>query len=289
LTAIRHQPMATFRPGAPLEGYYNDLSRFARRHHRGLPGATNPVTVAQVGLGAWQLAVSEPSRWLAVVGDAADWLMTHMDVDGRLPYSFAMGHTFRLDPPWFSAMAQGEAASLLVRAAPLLGVSEWLDGAARAVTSLTEPDSALVAETPEGPVLQEYPTDPPAHVLNGWIFALWGLYDVAWAGPDPAATRARQAFAEGSAALARRLPKYQLRGGWSRYDLRAEGPINVASPFYHHLHVQQLRAFGRLVDEPAISATAEVWQRARFHPLTLAGAVAGKLRFRRQHPRGRRG
>lgn len=285
MTAIRHQTLTPFRPGSPTDGYYNDLSGFARRNHRYLTTAINPVTVAQIGLGAWQLAASEP-RWLAVVANAAGWLTNHMDSGGMLPYEFAMGHTYRLDSPWYSAMAQGEAASFLLRAAHALDRDELTDAAARAAACLTQPAAPLVVATAEGPVLQEYPTDPPAHVLNGWIFALWGLYDTAWAGPEPVARSAMAAFDDGVAALARRLPKYELPGGWSRYDLRSEGPVNVASPFYHHLHIQQLLALNRLVDEPVFVRTAATWQRARHNPVTVARALVGKVRFRHHFPRG---
>ena len=36
----------------------------------------------------------------------------------------------------------------------------------------------MQAELDGAPVPEEYPTDPPSFVLNGGIFALWGLYDV---------------------------------------------------------------------------------------------------------------
>jgi hypothetical protein len=145
-----------------------------------------------------------------------------------------------------------------------------------------------VVTTEDGPVLQEYPTDPPAHVLNGWIFGLWGLYDAALAGPKWVADQAMAGFEDGVSTLARRLPKYQLPGGWSRYDLISAEPINVASPFYHHLHIQQLIALGRLVDVPVFDRTAAVWQHARKDPVTFTKAIAGKLRFRSRHPRSRR-
>ena len=288
MTAIRCQPLAPFHPGYPLDGYYNDLTRFARRNLGRLPTATNPVTVAQIGLGAWQLAASEP-QWLDVVERSALWLIGRMDASGLLPYEFPMPHTYRLDPPWFSAMAQGEAASLLLRAAPALGASELGEAADRAVGCLTEADTALVVTTPDGPVLQEYPTDPPPHVLNGWIFALWGLYDVAVARPGPLAGRSLTAFQDGITSLARRLPRYGLAGGWSRYDLRSHTPINVASPFYHHLHIQQLWALSQLVDDPVFATTAIAWQQAWRHPTTVATSVWRKLRFRGQRRRGVQG
>ncbi|NYH90888.1 D-glucuronyl C5-epimerase family protein [Actinopolymorpha rutila] len=205
---------------------------------------------------------------------------------GLLPYELPMGHTYRLDPPWFSAMAQGEAASLLLRGATALRTSELRDAAIKAITCLTESGTDLVAATPDGPVLQEYPTAPPVHVLNGWIFALWGLYDVAAAGSGQVAARARSAFDEGVTALARRLWMYGLEGGWSRYDLRPDGPVNVASPFYHHLHIQQMLALSRLVDDPVFASTAVAWQRAWRSPRTVAIAAGRKLRFRHHHHRG---
>lgn len=287
MTTIRHQAVAAFRPGCPHDGYYNDLSGFSRRHHSSLPTATNPVTVAQIGLGAWQLARHAP-RWATVIEQAADWLTAHMDSAGLLPYHFPMAHTYRLAPPWCSAMAQGQAASLLVRAAHTVGRDDFGHAAASAVRCLTEPDSALVVTTAEGPVLQEYPADPAPHVLNGWIFGLWGLYDVARAGPGYATAVATAAFDQGIAALVGRLPRYEMAGGWSRYDLRTEGPVNVASPFYHHLHIQQLLALSRLVDKPVFARTAARWQRALRDPVTVVRAVVGKIRFRRHYPRGAR-
>lgn len=284
MTAIRFQHLAVFRAGAPHVGYYNDLTRFAQQHHRKLAGSENPVTIAQIGLGAWQLAATEP-RWLDVVGAAADRLTAHMDSAGHLPYHFTMPHTYRLEPPWISAMAQGEAASFLLRAARALATDPLREAAGRAAQCLTETGSALVVETAEGPVLQEYPTDPPAHVLNGWIFALWGLYDVGIDGPRDIGDRAMAAFRDGVVALTRRLPQYELAGGWSRYDLRRHGPVNVSSPFYHHLHIQQLQALSRLCDEPSLAATATRWQRALRNPITIARAGAGKIRFRRSYPR----
>ena len=118
-----------------------------------------------------------------------------MDERGLLAYRFPMPHTFALEPPWHSALAQGEAVSFLLRAAQVLERPELVELAERAAESLLDPGSALVATTSEGPVLQEYPTDPPAHVLNGWLFALWGLYDLAHHPGAESATAARAAAA----------------------------------------------------------------------------------------------
>ena len=123
------QLIGAFEPDDPGSGYYNDLRGVALEHRspeaalEALGLATrerrlaNPVSVAQIGLGAWQLGL-ENTRWFPVVAATSDWLVAELDDEGRIPYLFALPHTYRLDPPWHSAMAQGEAASLLIRRRP---------------------------------------------------------------------------------------------------------------------------------------------------------------------------
>ena len=290
--------MSEFEPGDPTSGYYNDLSRIATIH--GSPAAAlvelgrltadrttaNPTSVAQLGLAAWQLRARE-TAWLDVAARAARWLAENLDESGRLSYLFPMPHTYRLRAPWHSAMAQGEAASLLVRAGDALTEASLAEAAERAVSALVEPKHGLVVATPQGPTLQEYPTDPPSHVLNGWIFGLWGLYDVSLAG-GPRADDASRAFAAGVVALAGRLPMYDAGLGWSRYDLYPHPIVHVSSPFYQRLHAEQLLATSRLrPDLPELAATAERWRRAVGRPITRGVAVARKVAFRVVRPRRR--
>jgi hypothetical protein len=288
--------MAEFEPGDPHSGYYNDLRPIAEEH--GVPAsallelrrlsaepeAANPVSIIQLGLAAWQLHTGE-ERWLEVTGEACGWVLSRLDDRGGLPYLFPMPHTYRLMPPWYSAMAQGEAASLLTRAAQALGDARLADAAERAIDPLLGAELGLVAQTPEGPVLQEYPTSPPAHALNGWIFGLWGLYDVSLANGSRS-DEAGRAFAGGAAALAARLPLYDAGLGWSRYDLFPHPIVHVASPFYQRLHAEQLLATARLrPDLPGLTATAERWRHAAGRPLPRAVAVARKIAFRLIRPR----
>ena len=247
------QLRGVFVPGDITSGYYNDLRDKAGDHESpraavaALKAMTadrrlvHPISVAQLGLGAWQLAAAGDPRWLEVVSAVSDWVAGELDSEGRVAFEFAYPHTYRLEPPWYSAMAQGEAASLLLRAGVSLDRPELVRAAERAVAPLLSPASPLVVETEEGPVLEEYPTDPPTHVLNGWINALWGLYDIANVEGELAGD-ARDAYQRGLEALAARLPLYNTGWNWSRYDLFPHAIIHVTSPFYHRLHIEQLRA-----------------------------------------------
>ena len=294
---MRAPQLATpFVPGRPEQGYYNDLRpHLARyvpeldRYDEAVVALTqnddraNPITVVQVGLGAWQ-ASRDDTRWLDCVDAIATWLARRLESgDGALEYRFPLRGTYRIDPPWFSAMAQGEAASFLVRAAGALGRSELLAGAAAAVRPLVESLHGLVLDTSDGPVLEEYPTEPPSHVLNGWIFALWGLYDAGQ--PAVAAPGAIELFERSIAALAPRLAAYELPGGWSRYDLFPHPLPNVASPFYHRLHVAQLEAVAQLHADPRFEQTAKRWRRAAATPWVWLPAVGAKVAFRVVRPR----
>lgn len=294
------QLRSPFEPGDPLSGYYNDLTLEVRAANpvdgaerlRRLTSAprVNFTSVAQLGLGTWQLAKSEPG-WLQVTSAAAHWLAGRLDDRGRLVVPWAMTHTYELEPPWISAMTQGEAVSLFLRAAPEDGSPHDLFSAAvRAVIPLLAP-SEVVTQTPEGPVLEEYPTSPPAHVLNGWIFGLWGLYDLSIMGkaaavPADVAGQASSAFTEGVSALAARLPRYDAHG-WSRYDLFPHPIVHVASPFYHRLHIEQLRATNELAPDERLQETAARWERSSRDPVAHATAVARKVAFRMIRPRRR--
>ncbi len=296
----RPQGVGTFEPGDPGAGYYNDLTVELERLGPTVAQAqatfdrltrdrslTNPIDVAQLGLGALQAAASS-SGWLPLAHAAAEWLADDLDAEGRLAFLFPMPHTFDLSPPWYSAMAQGQAASLLVRMSAVLDDGRLAGCAGRAVAPLVDARLGLVGSTLEGPVLQEYPTTPPAHVLNGWIFALWGLYDVGCF--EPAGHEARDgaaaAFDEGARSLAERLHRYELGAGWSRYDLYPHPVVHVASPFYHRLHAAQLAATARLrPDLPQLASTAERWAAAARNPLVVTSASLRKALHRLIVPR----
>lgn len=245
-----------------------------------------PVDVLQLGLSALQHAEAD-SDWLVVVSEVVAWIERTMDARGLIACRRPMPHTFPLAVPWHSSLAQGEAASLLVHSASAFARSDLLDLADRAIAPLLDPESALVVTTAEGPVLQEYPTTPASHVLNGWITSLCGVYDVAQARPADASGpgSAAAAFQAGVAALAARLHLYRTPIGWSRYDLYPHPLTNVASPFYHRLHVGHLRMLNAVAPHEVFSQTADDWERAAANGALRSFAVSRKVLFRLVRPR----
>ncbi|MCW2972666.1 MAG: D-glucuronyl C5-epimerase domain protein [Thermoleophilia bacterium] len=298
----RHQPIGDFTPGDISSGFHVDLRGVAGSY--GPPGEAQgwldllvlrrerilPVTVLQLGMGAWQRSIdpADPDRaaWAEVAERVADWAAVDMDGYGRLAHLTPMPHTYDIPAPWFSAMAQALATSLLVR-------TGHFDDAARAVQSLLDPSLDMITDTEHGPILEEYQASPRPHVLNGWMWGLYGLYDLSCAdGADPELReRARVAYEAGVASLDAHLPAYETQRGWSTYDRYPHVIANIASPFYHRLHVSMLRTIARIAPQTEQAAslehTAGRWEQALARPLTRATAVARKVGFRLVKPRGK--
>jgi heparosan-N-sulfate-glucuronate 5-epimerase len=246
------------------------------------------VRVHQWGLGAYERYLAgEGEHWLQNAVDVGEYALEQQvrggERDGlwlnRLPYT----KTFQLPAGWPSAMAQGEGASLLTRLYLETGEERWAHAARRAVAAMALPSDrgGVQARLGEGAWPEEYPTDPPSYVLNGGIFALWGLYDVGTGLGDDGVTRE---FEQGADTLAANLHRWDT-GYWSRYDLFPHPVMNVASSFYHALHTSQLESLHVIAPRPAFEATAQRFAHyAERRPNTMR-AFARKVLFRLAVPR----
>jgi heparosan-N-sulfate-glucuronate 5-epimerase len=149
--------------------------------------------------------------------------------------------TETLQPGWFSAMAQGQAMSLLVRAYYITGHTTFLQVARRALWPFSVPVPKGVLGSLDGPWFEEYPSAHPLHVLNGFMFSLLGLYDLA-----PYSRKAAHLYWAGRRSLLTALPRFDAPG-ISRYDLAV-----LASQTYNHVHVVELRALDSVGPSPVL-------------------------------------
>ena len=238
--------------GVPLLDYRGSIGR-----------QYNPIAIAQYGLGNHSLysrtGSDEAYRKFLL---SADWLTDHLEPNFRgVPvwnHNFDFEYRDVLVAPWYSGLAQGQGISLLVRANRETSDEKYLEAAHRAFAAFlcSLDEGGVTWEWPDGGIwFEEYIVHPPTHILNGFIWALWGVYDYMLATGDP---QARTLFRRGVDTLVRRLPQYEW-GHWSLYDLPGTRIRNVASPFYHRLHVVQLRATERLVALPVLGSYADRW------------------------------
>jgi heparosan-N-sulfate-glucuronate 5-epimerase len=253
-------PPGLFIEDDEVRGYFIDFRSKTVSGFAQSPDTQLPVTIAQLALGWWErhlnreLAASgkfhEACRFLreAAVreGDCALWF--HSSINPK----------YEVKPPWISALAQGQAASVFVRAYLLTGRSEDSELAVAAAQPLLRRGGwSVVADTEHGPALEETPSHPPSLILNGWVYALWGLRDVA---VGLRHSEADQMFGASSDCLLRMLPRYDV-GWWTRYSLYPHRLPDLAKPFYHRLHVWQAEIMHRLTGKEDFGVAAAHWIR----------------------------
>jgi heparosan-N-sulfate-glucuronate 5-epimerase len=268
-----------------LGGYYCDFRHKALHSDEGMPANTfseEPpwvIPVAQTALGYWDLRLDGED----VEGEflrLADWLLagaTPDDAGGVVWRIEVEVPKYGLTPGWVSAMGQSQAISVLLRAHALSGRAECLETARAASRVLHLPvrDGGTQAAIAGVPVLEEYPTKRPSAVLNGWIFALFGLHELSLATGD---ATAGELFEQSAQGLVELLPRYDT-GWWSLYSLYDHGRPDLAKPFYQRLHPVLLEALDLVRPAPALGAYARRW-RAQYTRVGMARASLDKLAFR---------
>lgn len=255
--SYQHKPQnegTRFVPGA-IEGYFNDLrakADFTGEMREEVPVVKTdtaeafffPIVIFQWGLANWDLWLDSgrnDNLRRANVLAAARWAARAIDAQGGW---LCWTGLVRPVTSNYSAMAQGEGASLLVRAHEIEPEEGYLALAERAIAFMLTPGpQQLVRDWGDWKSLEEYPGNAMPAVLNGWCFALMGLEELSLVAPNQELCQARATYAEG---LAKALPRFDT-GYWSTYDLGG----NLASPFYHNLHIAQLRSLARVFPEHA--------------------------------------
>ena len=234
-------------------------------YHGSIGVQYNPIAIAQWGLGNFNLFRQNGgeefrSRFLL----AADWLCENLASNSHgfsvWNHHFDWEYRDRLKAPWYSGLAQGQGISLLLRAHVETRDNEYLQAASTAFRCFEyDVDHGGVACTDDNGHLwfEEYIVSPPTHILNGFMWAMWGVYDYFLA---TGSESARTLFEASVQTLRGNLPSYDL-GFWSLYEQSGTRLPMIASPFYHRLHITQLRVMHRLTNDSVFAEFADSWER----------------------------
>lgn len=212
-----------------------------------------PVTVVQYGLLNYNFFLTYKDKlYRDIFLRVCDWLVDNISDKGIWEYHIKYNCKVvdeEIMPPFGSAMMQGEAISLLVRGHYLTNDEKYLDCAVKALLpyQITVAEGGVLTYFMGLPFYEEYPTRTPSLVLNGFMFSLFGLYDLSClecAGSE----KAKELFEQGVCTLEKVLPMYE--GGYcSRYDLAyitAAPRRGHKDPLYHPIHVNQLIAMNSI-------------------------------------------
>jgi D-glucuronyl C5-epimerase C-terminus len=242
-----------FSPGE-LKGYFNDLTEKVLRDPETLKAKTIPmssdekagkvyfpIAIFQYGIGAYDLYIGTREEiYKDQFMRCVDWAIKNQEEIGAWNnFGFVQA-----EAP-YSSMCQGEGCSLLLRAYKETGNVIYLTAATKAIDFMLLPiEKGGTAEfLNEEIILHEY-TNKPA-ILNGWIFSFFGLYELSLILKDK---RYKELVEISICSLKNHLNEFDL-GYWSKYDM---GKM-ISSPFYHKLHIAQLKALVMIFGDLAFS------------------------------------
>ena len=265
----RPDPTATLDQG-PL-GIYFDTANTAKYDERDGDGIVmvrydnsleyNPVTIAQYALAyhADFVKNGDPVSKATLI-QYCDWLVRHQGADGLWRYDFEFAGMAR---GWYSALAEGQAISALARCYQVGGSVTYRRASDLALSTFTRPiaDGGVVDREAGYDYYEEYLPPYSRHTLNGFIYAVIGLgeYTAVFGGDTSV-----RLYLAGIETLHSNIGRWDS-GVWSTYNLSPRvvhgerWPGTAASPYYHGLHVKQLRELFQLTGDSVFADTADRW------------------------------
>ena len=195
---------------------------------------------------------------------AADKLIELQLPNGGFPYPARPYRKLKLAEGWISGMAQGNAMSVFYRAMLMSDDPRYKRAGELAFASLMTPTSEGGPATSLADLdpslsaylfLAEWPTDPIDYTLNGYMFAMLGLFD--W---SHVSEKASAAFKLHMETLEPLLPYHDV-DGFSTYDLShiifGLGPY-IAPP-YLGIHVYLLHALASVTNSAVLKQYEMKW------------------------------
>lgn len=244
-----------------VKGYYNDLTEKVKRDHpeeisylpktdlKNKESVIIPINVFQYGLGVYDMSLSsQNAQLLEKFRYICEWAYVNQEESGAW-INFDCIHP---DAP-YSAMAQGEGASLLIRAYIQFQDIKFLEAARKSIDFmlLSVNDGGTTLYLDEKIYFLEYTNK--SVVLNGWIFSIFGLFDYTKVCSD---NKYFEILNKTLITLESTLNIFDLNF-WSSYNL--DNSI-ITSKFYHDLHISQLVVLHSLFNTKSFETYANRWR-----------------------------
>ena len=141
------------------------------------------------------------------------WLLYNQDDTGAYHHNFTLPF-YPMEKGWVGGLAQGLSASALIRRGYICEGKKAID--------------AMLKYCYDFGVIYEYPN---VEILNGWIYALFGVMDLAK--EDKEYESVVRTIME---TIKQRVKEYDING-WTAYDSTGI----PATPFYHNVHLKQFK------------------------------------------------
>jgi hypothetical protein len=168
----------------------------------------------------------------------------------------------------------------LLRAHQATGKTEYLNAAIKAFDAFeseVDQGGVIYTDSEGNPWIEEYIVTTPTHILNGFIWGLWGVLDLYLATNDE---RAKLLWEKCVGTLTKNLHTFDL-GWWSLYDQSGSRWLPmITSRFYHSLHIVQLEITSQLTNEHLFTDVSNRWNSYTSNSIYRSKAFIQKALFK---------
>lgn len=262
-----------------LGKYYQDFTQalhhyeheyFGSFDEQGLPlmgfgkdAVYNPVYIIQYALIAHDLVqdginVSENTDRLHM---CMRWLESNEEIlkDSIVWRNHFPNPRYELESGWISGMYQGQAISLYLRYGQFINQEEiYCEKALKAFQffSIDWKDGGVRRYDEDGDLwFEEYPSEKPSFVLNGFVYTLFGFFDL-WRITKNQEVKAT--INQCIQTLKNSLVKYDS-GYWSIYD---QSKKELATMYYHkNIHIPLMKIMYQLTNEESFDVYSQRWEK----------------------------
>ena len=184
-----------------------------------------PTTISQYALGSYDLFLMKKNQFFYdKFINSVNWLIKNQYSQG----GWNVNNLLRCK---YSAMTQGEGVSLITRAFLKSNDIKYLEASVKALELILKSinNSGTARYITNKLYFEEIAKIEPSLILNGWIFTIFGLFDIIKLTKDKKYINMLNVTLK---TLENELDNYDC-GYWSYYDQCG----HLASPFYHRLHI----------------------------------------------------
>lgn len=221
----------------------------------------NPVNIAQYGLIIHAKYISDKNeKDYEILSKCVEKLIDLAEINENycIWWYKNFEEKYQIPSPWASAMAQGEAISLFLRYYQMCDDEIYLELSEKAYNFLKVPVSqngVRQIDLNGNLWLEEYPSNPASFVLNGFIYAIFGLFDLY------RVTKKDEIKTDIDACIStlkNNLQKFDA-GYWSYYDLLKKELVRYY--YQKNVHIPQLEALYLLTNEPIFDKFKNKWEK----------------------------